>query len=202
LSILNLEFSSRAVAAPDATENWDATFRDVLKNDNPREPRETLARANPNIILPLESASPLSQLVILGLLQRLTLAVYKAPPNEESLLDLALQQGRRGSHLFQQTLWWLQRAASALFLSAESTDLVIASEAARIVPNVQRMLTKTRERCSGLPTDHPVQKAAATISQIQEIIVRNFGPEDIAQRGQHYICSNLSEDDLANIPGV
>ena len=69
-SVPRFETSSRTLEAPGSTDNWDVSFRAILGNQNPRELREALARANPDIILPWQGASPLSQIVILGLLHR------------------------------------------------------------------------------------------------------------------------------------
>lgn len=60
------------------SEDWDVTFRTILNTQNPRQIRETLARSNPDILLPLAKISPLSQTIILGLIHRVS--VYLVSP--------------------------------------------------------------------------------------------------------------------------
>ncbi|KZP27861.1 hypothetical protein FIBSPDRAFT_927841 [Athelia psychrophila] len=193
------EASARSLETPGSSEDWDATFSTALASQNPRRLREVLARSNPEILLPGTHTSPLSQIVILGLLHRLAMALYKAPPHEKGLFELALQPGKHGSHLFKQTLWWMQRTSAALNSDTTDKDHALFSEVCRIVPDVQRMLTTTKRRCSSLPEGHPASKEADTISQVQAIISRNLGQSDNIPRPS-YICINPSSDDLPIVP--
>ena len=51
-------------------EEWDDTYLAVLGSQDTRQLRELLARSNPDIVMPLNAPSPLSQAVMLTLVHR------------------------------------------------------------------------------------------------------------------------------------
>ena len=60
-------------ATPPATgqqEEWDDAYLSVLGSQDPRQLRELLARSNPEIVMPLNGPTPLSQAVVLTLIHR------------------------------------------------------------------------------------------------------------------------------------
>jgi len=136
-----------------ASEEWDDTYLAVLGTQDPRQLRELLSRSNPEIVLPLKGPGPLSQAVVLTLLHRLAAMVGETPPHEE---------------MFKQSLWWLQRTASAL----NTNDPLISPYIARVVPNVQQMLNSTKSRCAILPGGPSLVDAVRTISEIQDTLSR------------------------------
>jgi hypothetical protein len=137
---------------PAKQEEWDDTYLAVLGTQEARQLRELLARSNPEIVMPLNAPGPLSQAVILTLLHRLAAIIGETPPSDES---------------FKSSLWWLQRAASAL----NTNDPLISPYIPRVVPNVQQMLNTTKQRLTILP-GNPLMDTARTISEIQEILNR------------------------------
>jgi len=145
--------SQRTPPAPAQSEEWDDTYLAVLGTQDPRQLRELLSRSNPEVIMPLSGPGPLSQAVILTLLHRLAAIVGETPPHEE---------------IFKQSLWWLQRTASAL----NTNDPLISPYIARVVPNVQQMLNTTKSRCAILPGGPPLVDAVRTLSDIQDTLSR------------------------------
>jgi WD40 repeat protein len=145
--------SQRTPPAPAQSEEWDDTYLAVLGTQDPRQLRELLSRSNPEVIMPLSGPGPLSQAVILTLLHRLAAIVGETPPHEE---------------IFKQSLWWLQRTASAL----NTNDPLISPYIARVVPNVQQMLNTTKSRCAILPGGPPLVDAVRSISDIQDTLSR------------------------------
>lgn len=136
---------------PVPTEEWDESYLAVLGTQDLRQLRELLARSNPEMVMPLNSASPLSQAVILTLVHRLAAALGETPPVDES---------------FKSTLWWLQRAASVL----NPSDPLISPYVARVVPSVQQVLNSTKQRLMILPGGPQAIDAARTITDVQEIL--------------------------------
>ena len=57
---------------PAQPEEWDDTYLAVLGTQDLRQLRELLARSNPELIMPLNGPSPLSQAVILTLIHRVS----------------------------------------------------------------------------------------------------------------------------------
>lgn len=55
---------------PAQIEDWDQTYLDVLSTQDPRQLRELLGRSNPEVIMPLNGPSPLSQAVILTIVHK------------------------------------------------------------------------------------------------------------------------------------
>ncbi|KAI0664945.1 hypothetical protein C8Q70DRAFT_940901 [Cubamyces menziesii] len=132
-------------------EEWDDAYLAVLGSQDTRQLRELLARSNPEIIMPLNGPSPLSQAVMLTLVHRLSTIIGETSPADES---------------FKVSMWWLQRAATTL----NTTDPLISPYVARVMPNVQQMLNTTKQRLSILPG--PPIEATRTISEIQDILNR------------------------------
>ncbi|KAI0670515.1 hypothetical protein C8Q78DRAFT_975321 [Trametes maxima] len=132
-------------------EEWDDAYLSVLGSQDTRQLRELLARSNPEIVMPLNGPSPLSQAVMLTLVHRLSTIIGETSPVDES---------------FKVSMWWLQRAATAL----NTTDPLISPYVARVMPSVQQMLNTTKQRLSILPG--PPIEATRTISDIQDILTR------------------------------
>ncbi|KAI0781076.1 hypothetical protein BD413DRAFT_462702 [Trametes elegans] len=133
------------------TEEWDDAYLTVLGSQDMRQLRELLARSNPEIVMPLNGPSPLSQAVMLTLVHRLSTIIGETSPVDES---------------FKVSMWWLQRAATAL----NTTDPLISPYVGRVMPNVQQLLNTTKQRLSILPG--PPIDATRTISEIQDILNR------------------------------
>ncbi|KAJ3004568.1 hypothetical protein NUW54_g4756 [Trametes sanguinea] len=143
-----------ARATPPASgqpEEWDDAYLAVLGSQDTRQLRELLARSNPEIIMPLNGPSPLSQAVMLTLVHRLSTIIGETSPTDE---------------IFKASMWWLQRAATVL----NTTDPLISPYVARVMPSVQQMLNTTKQRLSILPG--PPIDATRTISEIQDILNR------------------------------
>ncbi|TBU32354.1 hypothetical protein BD311DRAFT_654740 [Dichomitus squalens] len=137
--------------APGQPEEWDDAYLAVLGTQDVRQLRELLARSNPEVVMPLNGPSPLSQAVMLTLVHRLSNIIGETSPADES---------------FKVSMWWLQRAATVL----NTNDPLISPYVARVMPNVQQMLNTTKQRLSILPG--PPIEAARTINDIQEILNR------------------------------
>lgn len=136
---------------PAPTEEWDESYLAVLSSQDLRQLRDLLGRSNPEVVMPLNSAPPLSQAVILTLVHRLAAAVGETPPVDES---------------FKSTLWWLQRSASVL----NTSDPLISPYVARVVPSVQQVLNSTKQRLMILPGGPQAVDAARTIADVQETL--------------------------------
>ncbi|KAI0928852.1 hypothetical protein AcW2_004723 [Taiwanofungus camphoratus] len=136
---------------PAQTEEWDDTYLAVLGTQDIRQLRELLAQSNPDVVMPSNGPSPLSQAVVLTLVHRLSSVVGETSPLDDS---------------FKVSMWWLQRAASSL----NTSDPLISPYIARVLSSVQQMLNTTKQRLSILP-DGPIE-AAHTISDIQDILSR------------------------------
>jgi len=135
------------------SEEWDDTYLAVLGTQDPRQLRELLSRSAPEVVMPLNAPGPLSQAVVLTLLHRLAAVVSESPPHDEN---------------FKQSLWWLQRSASAL----NTNDPLISPYIARVVPNVQQMLNTTKSRCAILPGGPQLVDAVRSLSDIQDTLSR------------------------------
>jgi hypothetical protein len=138
---------------PAQSEEWDETYLGVLGTQDPKQLRELLARSNPEIVMPLNGPSPLSQAVILTLLHRLAAIVGETPPIDEG---------------FKSALWWLQRASTVLNIN----EPLISPYIARVVPNVKAMLHSTKQRLAILPGGQQLVDSARTITEIQDILGR------------------------------
>lgn len=60
----------RTPPPPVQSEEWDDTYLAVLGSQDSRQLRELLARSNPDVVMPLNGAGPLSQAVVLTLVHR------------------------------------------------------------------------------------------------------------------------------------
>ncbi|PCH38277.1 hypothetical protein WOLCODRAFT_115184 [Wolfiporia cocos MD-104 SS10] len=136
---------------PPRTEEWDDTYLAVLSTQDNRQLHELLARSNPDVVMPLNGPSPLSQAVVLTIVHRLSTIVGETSPLDES---------------FKISIWWLQRAASAL----NTSDPLISQYVSRVLPNVHQMLNTTKQRLSIIPG--PPIDATRSLSEIQDIISR------------------------------
>ncbi|GBE82365.1 hypothetical protein SCP_0407490 [Sparassis crispa] len=136
---------------PAQSEEWDDTYLAVLGTQDIRQLRELLARSNPDVIMPLNGPSPLSQAVVLTLVHRLSSVIGETSPLDE---------------VFKVSMWWLQRAASVL----NTSDPLISPYVARVLPSVQQLLNTTKQRLNILPGG-PIE-ATRAISDIQDILSR------------------------------
>lgn len=112
---------------------------------------ELLARSDPEVVMPLDSAPPLSQGVILTLVRRLSIAIGEAPSVDDEN--------------FRTTLWWLERAAFVL----NPFDPTISKSVSRILPSTQKILNSTRERLRALP-DGQWSGAVRTLVEVDRIL--------------------------------
>lgn len=65
-------FSRGTPPGPGQQEEWDDAYLAVLGTQDVRQLRELLARSNPEVVMPLNGPSPLSQAVILTLVHRVS----------------------------------------------------------------------------------------------------------------------------------
>lgn len=86
-----------------------------------------------------------------------------APPTQ---LSTIIGETSPVDESFKVSMWWLQRAATAL----NTNDPLISPYVARVMPNVQQMLNTTKQRLAILPG--PPIEATRTINDIQEILNR------------------------------
>jgi len=139
-------------------DDYEELFMTVLGSQDMRQLRELLARSSPEVILPASGKSPLSQAIILTLIHRLSSIVSDAIPGEET---------------YKSSLWWLQRAATAL----NPNDGLISPYIARLLPNIQNTLTLARQRAliPG-PSGQQFPDASRMVHDIQEILNRKVLP--------------------------
>ena len=71
------------------SEEWDDAYLAVLGSQDVRQLRELLSRSNPEIVMPLNGPSPLSQAVMLTLVHRVC-----GYPRLRSLAELAREARR------------------------------------------------------------------------------------------------------------
>jgi len=138
---------------PIKPEQWDEIYLGVLHTQDAAKLRDLLSHTNPELIMPLNGPSLVSQAVILTLVHRLSAVVGETPPNDES---------------FKTSLWWLQRSVSLL----RPEDKLITDFIPRVVPNVQHLLNTTKQRLGILPGGPPTLETARTISEIQDTLRR------------------------------
>lgn len=136
--------------SPTQKEEWDESYLAVLGTQDLRQLRELLARSNPEMVMPLNGAPPLSQAVILTLVHRLAAALGETPPVDDN---------------FKSSLWWLQRAASVL----NPSDPLISPYVTRVVPSVQQVLNSTKQRLMILPGPN-LGDAVRAIADVQETL--------------------------------
>lgn len=159
---------------PIKPEQWDEMYLGVLHTQDASKLRELLSHTNPELIMPLNGNSLVSQAVILTLVHRLSAVVGETPPTDES---------------FKTSLWWLQRSVALLrpevrpcgalyfvVLNYHEQDKLIADFIPRVVPNVQHLLNTTKQRLTILPGGPPTLETARTISDIQDSLRRKVMP--------------------------
>ncbi|TFK25084.1 hypothetical protein FA15DRAFT_668959 [Coprinopsis marcescibilis] len=143
---------------PVKPDKWDEIYLGVLHTQDPNKLKDLLAHSNPDLIMPLNGSSLVSQAVILTLVHRLSSVVGETPPNDES---------------FKSSLWWLQRSVSVL----RPEDKLISDFIPRVLPNVQHLLNTTKQRLTILPGGGtPVLETARTLNEIQETLRRKVVP--------------------------
>ncbi|KAF9001924.1 hypothetical protein BDQ17DRAFT_1357730 [Cyathus striatus] len=140
-------------SSPIKPDQWDEMYLGVLHTQDAGKLRDLLSRTNPELVMPLNGSSLVSQAVILTLLHRLSAVVGESAPNDES---------------FKTSLWWLQRSVAVL----RPEDKLITDFIPRVVPNVQHLLTTTKQRLGILPGGPSTVETVRTISDIQETLKR------------------------------
>ncbi|TFK42749.1 hypothetical protein BDQ12DRAFT_676749 [Crucibulum laeve] len=138
---------------PIKAEQWDEIYLGVLHSQDSSKLRDLLSRTNPDLVMPLNGTSLVSQAVILTLLHRLSAVVGDTAPNDET---------------FKTSLWWLQRAVAVL----RPEDKLITDFIPRVVPNVQHLLNTTKQRLTLLPGGPSTIETVRTLSDIQETLRR------------------------------
>jgi hypothetical protein len=133
-------------------DQWDELYLSVLHTQDPNKLRELLATTDPDMIMPLNGPSLVSQAVILTLVHRLASIVGETSASDEG---------------FKTSLWWLQR----LVIILRPEDKLITDFIPRVVPNVQVSLNTTKQRLTiPIPGAPPTVDIARTISDIQETL--------------------------------
>ncbi|KAF8275245.1 hypothetical protein EI94DRAFT_1825216 [Lactarius quietus] len=120
----------------------------LLLNKRHRHPA---GEVQPEVVMPLKGAPPLSQAVILTLVHRLAGAIGESAPVDES---------------FKSSMWWLQRASTVL----NTNDPLIAPYTSRVLPSVQAMLNTTKQRIAILPGGPQMLETARSISEVQDVL--------------------------------
>ncbi|KAE9394980.1 hypothetical protein BT96DRAFT_966810 [Gymnopus androsaceus JB14] len=135
-------------------DQWDEVYLSVLHTQDTNKLRELLASTDPDVIMPLNGPSLVSQAVILTLVHRLASIVGETSAGDET---------------FKTSLWWLQRLVAIL----RPEDKLITDFIPRVVPNVQVSLNTTKQRLTiPIPGAPPTVDIARTISDIQETLRR------------------------------
>ncbi|KAF7338662.1 hypothetical protein MVEN_02092700 [Mycena venus] len=142
---------------PIKADQWDEVYLGVLHTQDPSKLRELLSHTNPELIMPLNGPTLVSQAVILTLVHRLSAVISETPPNDEA---------------FKNALWWLQRAAALL----RPEDKLITDFIPRVLPGVQNSLVATKQRLPLNPGGPPTLEIARNITEVQEILRRKIGP--------------------------
>ncbi|KAH6918752.1 hypothetical protein BKA70DRAFT_1248170 [Coprinopsis sp. MPI-PUGE-AT-0042] len=148
---------------PIKPDQWDEIYLGVLHTQNSLKLRDLLSHTNPDVIMPLNGQPLVSQAVILTLVHRLASIVGDTSPNDESL---------------KSTLWWLQRVIAVL----RPEDKLISEFVPRVLPNVQQLLSVTKQRLTILPGGGtPVMETARTLSELSDVLSRKVS---VLQRAQ------------------
>ncbi|KAJ6500470.1 hypothetical protein C8R45DRAFT_863011 [Mycena sanguinolenta] len=142
---------------PIKADQWDDIYLGVLHTQDPSKLRELLSHTNPELIMPLNGPTLVSQAVMLTLVHRLSAVISETPPNDEA---------------FKTTLWWLQRAATLL----RPEDKLITDFIPRVLPGVQTSLVATKQRLPIVPGGAPTLEIARNITEVQDILRRKMGP--------------------------
>ena len=80
---------------PSQTEEWDDTYLATLGSQDIRQLRELLARSNPEVVMPLNGNSPLSQAVVLTLVHRVSASLVIVISFGFNVVSLAIRHRRR-----------------------------------------------------------------------------------------------------------
>ncbi|PFH50051.1 hypothetical protein AMATHDRAFT_41111 [Amanita thiersii Skay4041] len=139
--------------SPIKHDQWDEIYLSVLQTQDAVKLRDLLSHTNPEVIMPLNGPSLVSQAVVLTLIHRLSAMLGETPPNDEQ---------------FKTSLWWLQRSVALL----RPEDKLIADFIPRVVPNVQQLLNTTKQRITILPGGANTVETARNISDVQETLRR------------------------------
>ncbi|KAM6500667.1 hypothetical protein JOM56_003681 [Amanita muscaria] len=134
-------------------DQWDETYLKILNRQDPGELRDLLAHTNPDVVMPLNGPSQVSQAVVLTLIHRLSAMVGETAPSDEQ---------------FKTSLWWLQRSIVTL----RPEDKLISDFIPRVIPNVQQLLNTTKQRITILPGGANTVEAARTLNDMQEALRR------------------------------
>ncbi|KAF8630365.1 hypothetical protein AX15_002929 [Amanita polypyramis BW_CC] len=146
---------SQERSPPVKHDQWDEIYLNVLQTQDAGKLRDLLSHTSPELIMPLNGPSLVSQAVILTLIHRLSAMVGETSPTDEQ---------------FKTSLWWLQR--SVILLRPE--DKLISDFIPRVVPNVQQLLNTTKQRITILPGGPTTVESARTITDIQETLRRKI----------------------------
>ncbi|KAJ7445739.1 hypothetical protein B0H11DRAFT_2086645 [Mycena galericulata] len=142
---------------PIKADQWDDIYLGVLHTQDPAKLRELLSHTNPELIMPLNGPTLVSQAVLLTLVHRLSAVISEIPPNDEA---------------FKNALWWLQRTSALL----RPEDKLITDFIPRVLPGVQNSLVATKQRLPLAPGGPPTLEIARNITEVQEILRRKMGP--------------------------
>ncbi|KAJ7093204.1 hypothetical protein C8R44DRAFT_815841 [Mycena epipterygia] len=142
---------------PIKADQWDEIYLGVLHTQDPTKLRELLSHTNPELIMPLNGPTLVSQAVILTLVHRLSAVISETPPNDEA---------------FKNALWWLQRTSALL----RPEDKLITDFIPRVLPGVQNSLVATKQRLPLAPGGPPTLEIARNITEVQDILRRKMGP--------------------------
>ncbi|KAJ7771739.1 hypothetical protein B0H16DRAFT_1660701 [Mycena metata] len=142
---------------PIKADQWDEIYLGVLHTQDASKLRELLAHTNPELIMPLNGPTLVSQAVILTLVHRLSAVISETPPNDEA---------------FKNALWWLQRTSALL----RPEDKLITDFIPRVLPGVQTSLVATKQRLPLAPGGPPTLEIARSITEVQDILRRKMGP--------------------------
>nr|GAT59590.1 predicted protein [Mycena chlorophos] len=139
---------------PIKADQWDDIYLGVLHTQDAGKLRELLSHTNPELIMPLNGPTLVSQAVILTLVARLSAVLSETPPNDEA---------------FKNTLWWLQR--TALVLRPE--DKLITDFIPRVLPGVQTSLVATKQRLPLAPGN--TLEISRNVTEVQDLLRRKMG---------------------------
>ncbi|KAK2467049.1 hypothetical protein APHAL10511_001307 [Amanita phalloides] len=140
---------------PVKSDQWDEVYLNVLQSQDAMKLRDLLSHTNPEVIMPLNGPSLVSQAVILTLIHRLSAMVGDSSPTDEQ---------------FKTSLWWLQRSVALL----RPEDKLISDFIPRVIPNVQQLLNTTKQRITILPGGATTVETARIITDIQETLRRKI----------------------------
>ncbi|KAJ6606531.1 hypothetical protein DFH09DRAFT_1299762 [Mycena vulgaris] len=142
---------------PIKPDQWDEIYLGCLHTQDPTKLRELLLHTNPDLIMPLNGPTLVSQAVVLTLVHRLSAVISEIPPNDEA---------------FKNALWWLQRTSTLL----RPEDKLITDFIPRVLPGVQNSLIATKQRLPLAPGGPPTLEIARNITEVQDILRRKMGP--------------------------